>query len=129
MPRAPVVCSGHQRSGARPEGTSRESRMRMAALALKRKQWEPLAFASPSLVLVALVIVFPLVYAFFPSLRNFDLSVGPRSEYVGLQNYTEALFRDGRFWGSVWNTALIIAPSLALELVLGLGLALLLNRR
>jgi len=103
--------------------------MRAAALALRRKQWEPLAFASPSLVLIALVIVFPLVYAFFLSLRNFDLSVGPGSEYVGLQNYTEALFRDGRFWGSVWNTALIIAPSLALELVLGLGLALLLNRR
>jgi len=98
------------------------------AIALKRKQWEPLAFASPSLFLIALVIVFPLVYAFWLSLQNFDLSVGPDYEYVGFRNYAEALGRDGRFWGSVWNTAVIIAPSLALELLLGLGIALLLNR-
>lgn len=102
--------------------------MPLPALALKRKQWEPFAFASPSLVLISLVIVFPLAYAFYLSLQNFDLSVGPDYEYVGLQNYGEALLRDGRFWGSVWNTGLIIIPSLALELVVGLGIALLLNR-
>ncbi len=102
--------------------------MRMAALALKRKQWEPFAFASPSLALIALVIVFPLVYAFYLSLQDFDLSVGPDYEYVGGRNYVEALFKDQRFIGSVWNTAVIIAPSLAVELLLGLGIALLLNR-
>jgi ABC-type sugar transport system permease subunit len=103
--------------------------MPLPGLALKRKQWEPFAFASPSLFLILLVIVFPLLYAFYLSLRNFDLSVGPEHEFVGIQNYTEALFRDRRFWGSVWNTAVIIVPSLALELLVGLGIALLLNRR
>jgi ABC-type sugar transport system permease subunit len=102
--------------------------MRAMTLGLKRKQWEPLAFASPALLLIALVIVFPLVYAFYLSLQNFDLSVGPDYEYVGAKNYIEALFRDQRFLGSVWNTAAIIAPSLAVELLLGLGLALLLGR-
>src|SRR5207247_8627776 len=33
-----------------------------------------------------------------------------------------------RFLGSGWSTAVIIAPSLVLELILGLGLALLLSR-
>lgn len=103
--------------------------MALGALALKRKQWEPLAFASPSLFLIALVVVFPLAYAFYLSLQNFDLSIGPAYEYVGLQNYSEALFRDRRFWGSVWNTAIIIGPALILELLLGLGIALLLNRK
>jgi multiple sugar transport system permease protein len=102
--------------------------MRIGAFALKRKQWEPLAFASPSLVLIALVIVFPLVYAFYLSLQNFDLSVGGEYEYVGGKNYVEAVFQDHRFLSSVWNTALIIGPSLAIELLLGLGLALLLGR-
>ena len=102
--------------------------MWVTTLALKRKQWEPLAFASPSLVLIALVIVFPLVYAFYLSLQNFDLSVGPDYQYIGGRNYMEALFRDQRFLGSVWNTAVIIVPSLAVELLLGLGLALLLGR-
>ena len=102
--------------------------MRLAAMALKRKQWEPLAFASPSLVLIALVILFPLAFSFYLSLQNFDLSVGPDYQYVGLRNYAEALLRDRRFMGSLWNTAVIIAPSLVLELLLGLGIALLLNR-
>ena len=102
--------------------------MRVTTLGLKRKQWEPFAFASPSLALIALVIVFPLVYAFYLSLQNFDLSVGSDYEFVGGRNYVEALFRDQRFLGSVWNTAVILAPSLALELLLGLGLALLLGR-
>jgi multiple sugar transport system permease protein len=105
------------------------STMRMPALALKRKQWEPVAFASPSLFLIALVIVFPLIYAFYLSLQNFDLSVGPDYDYVGAKNYVEALTRDARFWGSVWNTGVIIVPSLILELLLGLGVALLLNRK
>jgi len=102
--------------------------MRRGAFALKRRQWEPFAFASPSLVLIALVIVFPLGYAFYLSLQNFDLSIGPEYQFIGGRNYAEALFRDQRFLGSIWNTAVIIAPSLVLELLLGLGLALLLGR-
>src|SRR2546425_4273173 len=100
----------------------------MPALALKRKRWEPFAFASPSLVLIGFVILFLLAYSFYLSFQNFDLSVGSDYEFVGAKNYTEAIFRDPRFLGSVWNTAVIIAPSLALELLLGLGIAMLLSR-
>jgi multiple sugar transport system permease protein len=102
--------------------------MRIGALVLKRKSWEPVAFASPSLVLIAIVIVFPLAYSFWLSFRNFDLAVGPDSEFVGVANYVEALFRDTRFLNSIWNTAIIIGPALVIELLLGLGLALLLTR-
>ena len=55
--------------------------MRMPVLALKRKQWEPFAFASPSLVLIGFVILFPLAYSFYLSFQNYDLSVG--SDYDG----------------------------------------------
>lgn len=102
--------------------------MRIGALVLKRKSWEPAAFASPSLALIALVIVFPLAYSFWLSFRNFDLAVGPDSDFVGGANYVEALFNDTRFLNSIWNTAIIIGPSLVVELLLGLGLALLLTR-
>src|SRR5262245_65040044 len=102
--------------------------MRVAALALKRKQWEPLAFASPSLVLILIVIVFPLAYSFVLSLQDFDLSVGPDAAWVGFRNYGEALFHDERFRASVLTTIVIIVPALVAELLLGLGIALLLNR-
>src|ERR671934_1010953 len=97
-------------------------------MAVKRRRWEPVAFASPSLALIAVVILFPLIYSFYLSLQNFDLAVGPDRDFVGAQNYIEALFKDGRFLGSIWNTAIIIAPSLVCELLLGLGIALLLGR-
>jgi multiple sugar transport system permease protein len=102
--------------------------MRIGALLPKRKSWEPVAFASPSLALIALVIVFPLAYSFWLSFRNFDLAVGPDSDFVGGANYVEALVRDTRFVNSIWNTAIIIGPALVIELLLGLGLALLLTR-
>jgi multiple sugar transport system permease protein len=102
--------------------------MQLAALAIKRKRWEPIAFASPSLILIAIVIVFPLAYSFWISFRNLDLSVGNESDFVGVGNYVEALVRDTRFLNSIWNTAIIIAPSLVVELLVGLGLALLLSR-
>src|SRR5881396_3640412 len=102
--------------------------MRLGSLVLTRKRWEPYAFAAPSLLLIALIIVFPLSYSFWLSLNNFDLSVGPEYDFVGAKNYVEGVFKDPRFLGSVWNTAVIIAPSLVVELLLGLGLALLLSR-
>src|SRR4030095_14195527 len=102
--------------------------MRVPTLGCKRKQWDPLAFAAPSMALIAFVILFPLAYSFYLSFQNFDLSVGPEHEFVGMKNYTEGIFRDPRFLGSVWNTAVIIAPSLVLELLLGLGIAMLLSR-
>jgi multiple sugar transport system permease protein len=102
--------------------------VRIAALALKRRQWEPFAFATPALVLIAIVIVFPLIYSFYLSLRDFDLSVGPDSAFIGARNYSEALLRDERFIASVWNTIVLIVPALVCELLLGLGIALLLNR-
>jgi multiple sugar transport system permease protein len=102
--------------------------MQIGPISLKRKRWEPFAFASPSLALITLVILFPLAYSFWLSFRNFDLSVGPDSEFIGGANYVEALVRDSRFINSIWNTAIIIGPSLVLELLVGLGLALLLSR-
>jgi multiple sugar transport system permease protein len=102
--------------------------MRLGALVLKRKTWEPAAFASPSLALIALVIIFPLAYSFWLSFRNFDLAVGPDSDFVGGANYIEALVNDTRFINSIWNTTIIIGPALVFELLLGLGLALLLTR-
>lgn len=102
--------------------------MRIGPISLNRKRWEPFAFASPSLALIALVIIFPLAYSFWLSFRNFDLSVGPDSDFIGGTNYVEALIRDSRFINSIWNTAIIIGPSLVLELLVGLGLALLLSR-
>lgn len=72
-------------------------------------------------------IVFPLIYSFFLTFHNYDLAIGPPAEFVGLENYEEML-SDRRFWRSWLNTFTIIFPAITLQLLFGLGIALLLNR-
>ncbi|WP_188455894.1 carbohydrate ABC transporter permease [Virgibacillus oceani] len=49
------------------------------------------------------------------------------SNFIGLANYGKYL-KDKRMWNSIWNTTFFTVVSVALELVLGLGIALLINR-
>ncbi|WP_425445474.1 carbohydrate ABC transporter permease [Virgibacillus ndiopensis] len=49
------------------------------------------------------------------------------SNFIGLANYGKYL-QDARMWRSIWNTTFFTVISVALELVLGLGIALLINR-
>ncbi len=84
-------------------------------------------FASPALFLIVAFVIFPLGYSFYLTFQNYDLAIGPPAEYVALDNYQEML-ADGRFWQSWFKTFTIIFPAITLQLLLGLGVALLLNR-
>jgi ABC-type sugar transport system permease subunit len=68
-----------------------------------------------------------LLYSFYLTFQNYDLAIGPPAEYVALENYEEML-ADTRFWRSWINTFIIIFPAITLQLLLGLGITLLLNR-
>ena len=84
-------------------------------------------FASPGLFLILVFIIVPLAYSFYLTFVNYDLAIGPPADFVGLDNYREMLV-DQRFWRSWSNTFMIIFPAITLQLLLGLGIALLLNR-
>ncbi|GAB3058874.1 carbohydrate ABC transporter permease [Virgibacillus ainsalahensis] len=49
------------------------------------------------------------------------------SNFIGLANYGKYL-QDGRMWQSLWNTVFFTVVTVALELVIGLAVALLINR-
>ncbi|WP_059103167.1 carbohydrate ABC transporter permease [Shouchella shacheensis] len=49
------------------------------------------------------------------------------SNFVGLSNYGKYL-QDARMWASLWNTTFFTVVTVAFELALGLGIALLINR-
>lgn len=83
-------------------------------------------FVAPALVLLALVTVYPIGMVFSLSLQRRLLIFGI-SRFVGLDNYL-FLIRDDRFWNALKNTAYFTTVSVGLELVLGLSIALLLNR-
>jgi ABC-type sugar transport system permease subunit len=86
------------------------------------------SFVLPALTTVLLIALFPLLWTFWESLHVHDLRMPWRGQpFVGLANYAEAL-GDPRFWGAIWHTGLFTVASVALEMGLGLVLALALNR-
>jgi multiple sugar transport system permease protein len=80
----------------------------------------------PVIVLLIVITIFPLLYSLIMSLSNLQLTSLEGPEFSGLKNYYEILFQDKRFWRSLYNTFSI--PALVLEGIIGLGIALLLNR-
>jgi multiple sugar transport system permease protein len=83
-------------------------------------------FLAPALLLLSLVTVYPVLSALYLSLHR-KLIIFNIDKYVGLDNY-RFLLRDDRFWNALGNTVYFTVLSVALELLLGLCIALLLNR-
>lgn len=87
-----------------------------------------LAYATlaPSLVFLLLLAGIPTVTVFATAMQ--DVGMGDMSgPYVGFENFAWALTSEA-FYTALWNTFVWVFGSVALEMVLGLGLALLLNK-
>lgn len=82
-------------------------------------------FLTPSVAWMALVALFPVIYAFVLSVYLYSGRV--REEFGGLQNYTEAL-TDPRFWRAVNATLVFTVSSVAAEFLIGLGFALIMRQ-
>ncbi len=87
---------------------------------------EGYGFIIPAGLILLLVTVYPLVYVFWLSLhrRNLIFNI---SRFSGLENYM-FLFQDERFLRALWNTLYFTVVSVSVELVLGMLIALLLQR-
>ena len=80
---------------------------------------------TPNLLLFGVFLLLPLAATFWLSLYR-SSGFGPR-EFVGTGNYRE-LAGDGTFWRSALNTAVYAGITVPVSLVLGLGVALAMNR-
>ena len=76
---------------------------------------------APSIFVLLLVGIFPLVYLLLVSFQGITMSE-TSSDFVGLRNYIQ-LFHDQRLWEALWHTFLFTVIALPLELVLGLAMA------
>lgn len=89
---------------------------------------EPWSYLAPSLVLIGAVMFVPLVLGLTFAFRKLELLNPFAQGWVGFEHF-ETLLDDRYFSLSLINTAWWTGASLALQLFLGLGLALLLNRQ
>lgn len=85
-------------------------------------------YVLPALLFVLLMMVVPVLYTVRLSLFEWSMSAVSPPVFVGFANYA-ALFRDQRFWDATVNTFYFTIVALAIEVALGLAVALLLNRK
>ena len=82
---------------------------------------------APAVIAMLVVTGYPIAYAVYLSLQKFDLRFPDDKEFVGLANYTDVL-SSSIWWTDVFNTMLITVASVAIELVLGMAIALVMHR-
>lgn len=84
------------------------------------------AFMVPAAVLLLAVLAYPIFYTIEISFSRFDLATFSAVEWVGWDNYTQVL-DDYRFWESMKVTVVYLVFALPLQIVLGFGIAFLIN--
>jgi len=97
-------------------------------LAVDRTQldWRPYAYLVPAFVMIAVFLAYPLVDTFILSFQEV-VTLGGQNRWVGLDNYV-AVLTDPLFWVAARNTLIFSVGMIVIPLMLGLGLALVINR-
>ena len=85
-------------------------------------------FIAPTIALLLAINIFPLIWAIRLSFTNYKSNLGHLPiKFVGLANYVDIL-TDEDVWHGMQVTARFVVSSIALQVVIGFGLALLINR-
>lgn len=93
-------------------------------------RWMAFGFVIPTLAILLFIAIYPLVWSLSASFtdRSILMSKDDPIASVGDDNYEEYLNKD-QAWDRFVVTGRIVGPSILIELVLGLGIAMLLNRK
>ena len=86
-------------------------------------------FVTPTIALLLAINIFPLIWMIRLSFTSLNLSMSYLPlRFVGLDNYSDIL-TDEDIWFRLQTTAQFVISSVALQVVIGFGLALLINRQ
>jgi len=84
------------------------------------------SFMLPAILLLALMLAYPIFYTIDISFSRFDITSFGAGEWVGWENYREVI-GDYRFWESLKVTLIYLVIALPLQVILGFGIAYLIN--
>ena len=90
--------------------------------------WRRRAPLLPALVFAIVVTQLPFLLTLWYSLQSWNLVRPGSQEFVGLSSYVD-VFADSQFRGAALNTILITGACVVVAMLLGIGLALLLDRK
>jgi multiple sugar transport system permease protein len=94
------------------------------AKADRRLGW---SLCAPAVIVMIAVTAYPIAYAIYLSFQRYDLRFPSQAKFIGLDNYIAVL--SSPFWWQALKVTLIITVfSVIIELVLGMGLAMVMHR-
>jgi multiple sugar transport system permease protein len=112
------------------EGAKRHQDIRRR---IGEKWYVPYLFVLPHLLVFAFIIGWPFFYGIWISMLDTTAIRGTDAPFVGLDNYRQLFdpnsLQFGRFWQTLWNTILFVLMSVPMLVLIGLGLAALLNQK
>ena len=85
-------------------------------------------FIGPTLILLIVMNIFPLIYSLYLSFTEYSVISGDSPQWVGIQNYQDIL-TDERFWSNFAVTGRYALLSVSLQMIVGFGLAMLLRSK
>jgi len=85
-------------------------------------------FILPTMALLLAINIFPLIWAIRLSFTGFMANLPARARYIGIDNYVDIL-TDEDLWANFQITAHFVFWTIALQVLSGLGLALLINQK
>jgi multiple sugar transport system permease protein len=98
----------------------------MEALRRKLRGKGPTLLSLPSIILVLVIAIYPILFAFATSMTNRRLNAS-EFHFIWFGNYVE-MFTSNLFWTALWRTVKFTGLAVGIEMLLGFGLALLLNQ-
>jgi sorbitol/mannitol transport system permease protein len=94
----------------------------------RRAGWARRAPLLPALVFTIIVTQLPFLLTLWYSLESWSLVRPGSQHFVGLTNYVD-VFSDSQFWMTALNTVVMTVGTVLIAMVIGVGLALLLDRK
>jgi multiple sugar transport system permease protein len=106
----------------------RLSVMTATAARKRRLEWRPYLYMLPALLIFGAVLLYPLLYSFYLSFHDWTMQTFRQGvPFIALEHYAAA-FADARFWNALRVTLTFMGLALTFEFILGMVLALLLDR-
>lgn len=106
-----------------------KTKKKKAPSSLQRRETRAaLALLSPSLIILAVLTLAPMIYTFIISMFQYNLKKGPKpTKFIWFDNYIK-VFTDSVFWDRVLTTFTYTFISVSITIILGLMIALLLQK-
>jgi len=84
---------------------------------------------APAFILILTLMIVPMILTLYLSVHEWFIPSGKPPAFIGIRNYIEIILRDKEFLHALWVTVYYTGMAVSLEVVFGVGLAILLNKK